>query len=73
MPKYGRNKSSAKGVSPKRVKSRRRRKRRKGIKKKKKVGENNGQLRFVRGWRTQAAQTNLQHFQIEYLIHPFSN
>ena len=43
------NKFSAEGVSPKWVKSRRRRR-------KKKVGENNGQLRFVRHhvWRTQA-------------------
>ena len=42
---------SATGVSPKWVKSRRRRR-----KERKKVGENNGQLRFVRhhGWRTQA-------------------
>ena len=39
-------------------------------KKKKKVGENNGQLRFVRhhGWRTQAAWTNFQAFIIQSSI-----
>ena len=49
MPKYGGEKISVTGVSPKWVKSRRRRK-------KKKEGENNGQLCFMRhhGWRTQA-------------------
>ena len=52
---WGEENISASGVSPKWVKSRRRRRKRRK-KKKKKVGENNGQLPFVRhhGWRTQA-------------------
>ena len=51
MPKYWGKQIFSHGVSPKWVKSRRRKMKRK------KVGENNGQLRFVRhhGWRTQAA------------------
>ena len=48
MPKYWGNQFSATGVFPKWVKSRRR-------KNEKKVGENNGKLRFIRhhGWATQ--------------------
>ena len=44
MPKYGGNKFSRTGDSPKWVKRRSRRKKRKKRKEEKKVGENNGQL-----------------------------
>ena len=52
----GRGKISPSGVSQKWVKSRRRRKKKRRKRENKKVGENNGQLRFVRHhmWRTQA-------------------